>query len=58
MSQDVHNMQTEKRNESVTVVATHLYDSLKTQRNLARRGPLTFLLQKVFSYIRKNFKHQ
>lgn len=46
MSQDVHNMQTEKRNESVTVVATHLYDSLKTQRNLARRGPWTLLLQK------------
>lgn len=47
MSQDVSNMQSEKRSESVAVVATHLYDSIRTQRKLVRRGALTSLLQKV-----------
>uniref|UniRef100_A0A915BQ08 Innexin n=1 Tax=Parascaris univalens TaxID=6257 RepID=A0A915BQ08_PARUN len=46
MSQDVSNMQSEKRSESVAVVATHLYDSIRTQRKLVRRGALTSLLQK------------
>ncbi|KHN81114.1 Innexin unc-9 [Toxocara canis] len=46
MSQDVSNMQTEKRKESVAVVATHLYDSIRTQRKLLRRGVLTSLFHK------------
>uniref|UniRef100_A0A0R3S688 Innexin n=1 Tax=Elaeophora elaphi TaxID=1147741 RepID=A0A0R3S688_9BILA len=46
MSQDVNNMQSDKRKDSVTVVATHIYDSLKTQRNLIRNNPIAFLLRK------------
>lgn len=47
MSQDVNNMQSDKRKDSVTVVATHIYDSLKTQQNLIRNNPISFLLRKV-----------
>ncbi|KAL3999078.1 Innexin family protein [Acanthocheilonema viteae] len=46
MSQDVNNMQSDKRKDSVTVVATHIYDSLKTQRNLIRNSPISFFLRK------------
>lgn len=47
MSQDVNNMQSDKRKDSVAVVATHIYDSLKIQRNLMRQNPISFLLRKV-----------
>lgn len=47
MSQDVSNMQTEKRNDSVAVVSSHIYDSLKTQQKLSRRGLIAAILQKV-----------
>ncbi|VDN58039.1 unnamed protein product [Dracunculus medinensis] len=46
MSQDVSNMQTEKRNDSVAVVSSHIYDSLKTQQKLSRRGLIAAILQK------------
>ncbi|VDN92465.1 unnamed protein product [Brugia pahangi] len=46
MSQDVSNMQSDKRKDSVAVVATHIYDSLKTQRNLIRHSPISLLLRK------------
>uniref|UniRef100_A0A915PW38 Innexin n=1 Tax=Setaria digitata TaxID=48799 RepID=A0A915PW38_9BILA len=39
-------MQSDKRKDSVAVVATHIYDSLKTQRNLIRHTPISFLLRK------------
>uniref|UniRef100_A0A915DGQ5 Innexin n=1 Tax=Ditylenchus dipsaci TaxID=166011 RepID=A0A915DGQ5_9BILA len=44
MCEDVGNMQVDKRKSSVEVVATHLRDSLKVQRNLARRFILSPLL--------------
>lgn len=46
MSQDVSNMQTDKRRDSVAVVATHIYDSIRTQQKLGGRGPLTAFLQR------------
>ncbi|VDN25550.1 unnamed protein product [Gongylonema pulchrum] len=46
MSQDVSNMQSEKRKDSVEVVASHIYDSLRAQRKLSRRGPIASFLQK------------
>ncbi|KAI1730851.1 innexin domain-containing protein [Ditylenchus destructor] len=44
MCEDVGNMAIEKRKNSVDVVATHLRDSLRTQRNLSRRYILSPLL--------------
>ncbi|MCP9260106.1 Innexin [Dirofilaria immitis] len=35
-----------KRKDSVAVVATHIYDSLKTQQNLIRHNPISVLLRK------------
>jgi hypothetical protein len=40
MCEDVGNMQVDKRKSSVEVVASHLSDSLRIQRNLGRKSKL------------------
>jgi hypothetical protein len=44
MSQDVQNMQIDKRKESVAVVAAHIHDALETQRKLGSRSRFLGLL--------------
>lgn len=46
MCDDVGNMQIDKRKNSVEVVATHLRDSLRTQQNILKKTPVSFLTRR------------
>lgn len=46
MTQDVGNMQIDKRKTSVEVVAAHIHDALKTQQQLLKRSIFATLLRR------------